>query len=382
MALKNDFIMRFQQLTAPAMAKGAEDTAFYCYNRLVSLNEVGGDPGQFGIDGETFHDACRRRQARWPNSMLATSTHDTKRSEDVRSRINLLSEMPEAWRKTVLRWSALNARHRRHDWPDRNAEYLYYQTLVGAWPLSLERAQAYMEKASCEAKQHTDWTRRNTTYDTALRDFVAGTLQDPEFKSDLEQFVTPLVEAGRVNSLAQTLIKLTAPGVPDIYQGTELWDLGLVDPDNRRPVDFDVRRGLLEDAATLSAEEAWRRREEGLPKLWLIRKTLAVRAQRPEWFAGTSAYEPLAARGSKAGHAVAFMRGAAAITLVPRLVLGLKADWTDTRLELPPGNWRNELTGEMWPAGNVLLSELLNRFPVALLLGVPDTSLRDRKEAV
>ena len=295
-ALKNDFIMRFQQLTGPAMAKGAEDTAFYCYNRLVSLNEVGGDPGQFGIDPESFHDACRRQQVRWPNSMLATSTHDTKRSEDVRARINLLSEMPVAWRETVLRWSAMNGKHRRNGWPDHNSEYLYYQTLVGAWPLSVERAQAYMEKASCEAKQHTDWTRRNATYETALRDFVARTLQDPEFKSDLEQFLTPLVEAGRVNSLAQTLVKLTAPGVPDIYQGTELWDLSLVDPDNRRPVDFEVRRGLLEDAATLSAEEAWRRREEGLPKLWLIRKTLAARAQRPEWFAGTSAYEPLIAR--------------------------------------------------------------------------------------
>ncbi len=276
-SLESDFVLRFQQLSGAAMAKGVEDTAFYCFNRLVCLNEVGGDPGHFGSTVESFHQACRAAQTRWPDAMLATATHDTKRGEDTRARLSLLSEIPEAWCEAVRNWSAMNEPYRRGGWPDRNAEYLYYQTLIGAWPLSAERAQAYMEKAVCEARQHTNWTERNEAYENALRDFIAATLASAEFKHRLEKFVAPLVEAGHINSLAQTLLKLTAPGVPDLYQGGELWDLNLVDPDNRRPVDFKLRRRLLAELKSLSVEEIWRRRSEGLPKLWLIRQALEVR---------------------------------------------------------------------------------------------------------
>ena len=304
--------------------------------------------------------------------MLGTSTHDTKRSEDVRARLALLTEVPSAWADAVRRWSAWNERHRHHDRPDRNAEYLYYQTLVGAWPLPLERALNYMKTASCEAKQHTRWRHRNATYDGALRQFITGTLADATFTADLESFLAPLIVPGQINSLAQTLLKLTAPGVPDIYQGTELWDLSLADPDNRRPVDFARRRQLTEEIKHLSANEAWQRRDEGLPKLWLILRTLAFRAQRPELFGAASSYEPLAAHGAKAAHVVAFNRGGDAITIVPRLVVGLRGNWEGTTVPVPPGLWENELTGDKVPGGPLRLEQLLQRFPVALLARIID----------
>ncbi len=362
-----EFVMRFQQLTGPAMAKGVEDTAFYCFNRFVSLNEVGGDPGQFGLAPEAFHRACAETQARWPATMLATSTHDTKRSEDMRARLSLLSEIPTQWAATVRRWSAMNERHRRDGFADRNAEYLLYQTLVGAWPLELARVLAYMEKAACEAKTHTSWTHRNESYHAALKAFITGALADPEFTADLAQFVAPLVEPGHVVSLAQTLLKLTAPGVPDLYQGTELWDWSLVDPDNRRPVDFDLRCRLLGGLADLSVEEIWRRRAEGLPKLWLIQKTLGLRQRRPEIFDARSGYAPLTASGAKSHHVVAFHRTGGAVVIVPRLVLGLAGDWADTTLEMPEGRWLNEFTGESVDGGPVRLADQLRQFPVALL---------------
>ena len=217
------------------MAKGVEDTAFYVYNRLVALNEVGGDPGRFAIGPETFHAATAEAAATHPAGMLTTSTHDTKRSEDVRARLTLLSEIPTEWTAAVLRWSALNSRHRRGDLPDRNTEYLLYQTLVGAHPIGLDRLQQYLEKAVREAKTHTSWTAVDEGYERALREFVERALADPEFTAALEGFVRPLIGPGRVNSLAWKLLALTAPGVPDLYQGSELWDLSLVDPDNRRP---------------------------------------------------------------------------------------------------------------------------------------------------
>ncbi len=365
--LEGEFVVRFQQLTGAVMAKGVEDTAFYCFNRLTSLNEVGGDPGSFGSTTGSFHESCCFQQVRWPNSMLSTSTHDTKRSEDVRARLNLLSEIPERWSEVVSRWSAMNEQHRRNQWLDRNIEYLYYQTLVGAWPLSKERAVAYMEKAAREARQHTSWSERITAYDAALVKFVTATLDDPEFRKELQEFVTPLVEAGYLNSLAQMLVKATAPGVPDFYQGCELWDLSLVDPDNRRPVDFDLRVRLLAEVKTLSAEEIWRRRDAGLPKLWLMRQVLTLRRSRPDWFDGSSRYETPPVRGAKAQHAVVFMRGKSAITVVPRLVLGLNGDWADTAIEMPEGEWRNELTGEELLEGPASLAGMLRKFPVALL---------------
>jgi (1->4)-alpha-D-glucan 1-alpha-D-glucosylmutase len=362
--LEADFIMRFQQLTGPAMAKGVEDTSFYCFNRFVALNEVGGDPGQFGISAEQFHQAGVDAAQCRPDAMLASSTHDTKRSEDVRARLAGLSEIPDQWTAAVRRWSNLNERHRRNGFPDRNAEYLFYQTLVGAWPLSAERAVAYMNKAACEAKQHTNSTDPNPVYDAALKDFITATLQDKLFTADVEIFVSSLTAAGQINSLAQTLIKLTAPGVPDIYQGTELWDLSLVDPDNRRPVDFDLREQLMADAKNLSAGEAWDRRQEGLPKLWLILRVLALRAAHPRWFAGI--YELLTAGGTKAPHLIAFRHGEI-LTVVPRWTLSLQHEWADTALPLPPGNWRNEFTPETFTA-RVSPAALFKHFPVALLV--------------
>lgn len=366
--VESELVMRFQQLTGPAMAKGVEDTAFYNYHRLVSLNEVGGSPGAFGISIEEFHRVCAENQRRWPVALLATSTHDTKRSEDVRARISLLSEIPERWSEAVRRWFTHNEKHLRGGSPDRNAQYLLYQTLVGAWPISVERVQVYMEKAAREAKAQTSWTRVNAEYEEALKRFIQDILEDRDFVSDLEGFVDPLVEPGRINSLAQALLKMTAPGVPDFYQGTELWDLSLVDPDNRRPVDYELRRRLLDELGKgLSPQEVLARMDDGLPKLWLIRQGLRLRRRRPGALGPESTYEPLQVSGEKADHAVAFLRGGEVAAVVPRLVLKLGGNWGDTVLDLPEGRWRNELTGEEVAGGRIGLGELLARFPVALL---------------
>jgi (1->4)-alpha-D-glucan 1-alpha-D-glucosylmutase len=367
--LENDFVARFQQITGPIMAKGVEDTVFYRLNRFVSLNEVGGDPGKFGTNAGEFHAFCRQQQTLWSHTMLASSTHDTKRSEDVRARLNVLSEIPNAWRETVWRWSKMNQRYHEHHFPDRNAEYLFYQTLVGAWPVSLDRICSYMDKAACEAKQQTDWNDRNIKYDTALKKFITSVLADETFISDLELFIDRLRDAAWINSLAQTLIKLTAPGVPDIYQGNEIWDLSLVDPDNRRPVDFQLRQQLLAESKNLAPAEIWRQRDAGLPKLWLIYKALNLRARLKETFG--NGYKPLFPRGEKADHLVAFIRGAGVITVVPRLTLELNDDWKDTVLELPPGTWVNEFSGEPC-SGRITANELFKRFPVALLVKTKD----------
>ena len=361
--LETEFVARFQQLTGPAMAKGVEDTTFYCLNYFASLNEVGGDPGRFGVSVETFHEFCRRQQERGGYSMLCSSTHDTKRSEDVRARLNVLSEIPGEWVQTVSRWSKMNEKHRKNHFPDRNAEYLLYQTLAGAWPISLERILAYMEKASCEAKQHTDWNHRNVQYDNALRDFVTAALKDDDFIRDLEAFVASVAEAAHINGLAQTLVKLTAPGVPDIYQGNEIHDFSLVDPDNRRPVDFEERKRLLGEAKRISAEGSWKRRDEGMAKLWLIQKTLAYRARHEAIFAGD--YEPVYAGGENADHIVAFLRGGKAMTIVPRFNRGRTGGLPS--LLLPRGMWRNEFTEEMF-IGELAAAKLFRRFPVALLV--------------
>jgi (1->4)-alpha-D-glucan 1-alpha-D-glucosylmutase len=237
---------------------------------------------------------------------------------------------------------------------------------VGAWPIDTARMTAYMTKASREAKAHTSWTSPNEAYDAALSAFVAATMADLAFTVDVEAFVAPLIAAGRVNSLAQTLLKLTAPGVPDIYQGTELWDLSLVDPDNRRPVDYALRRRLLAELDGASPEQITARSDEGLPKLWVVRQALQLRRRRPALFDTDGAYCPLAAVGARSGHVVAFSRGEGAITVVPRLVMRLAGDWMNTTLELPAGRWRDELTGGV-VQGAPRLADLLARFPVALL---------------
>jgi (1->4)-alpha-D-glucan 1-alpha-D-glucosylmutase len=299
--------------------------------------------------------------------MLATSTHDTKRGEDVRARLALLSEIPGEWAAAVRRWAARNARYRRGEWPDRNAEYLCYQTLVGAWPLEVERARAYMEKAAREAKVHTSWTNRNEAYEAALATFVERALADADFVADLDAFVAPMVAPGRINALAQTALKLTAPGVPDLYQGTELWTLTLVDPDNRRPVDYGLRRRLLREVAELSPAAILARSDEGLPKLWVIRQALGLRRRRPELFGPAGAYRALSPAGRRADHVVAFCRGDGAITVVPRLVLTLAGDWQDTTVAIPSGLWEHALTGDRLEGGMLPLASLLARYPVALL---------------
>ena len=365
--LKSEFVMRFQQFTGPAMAKGVEDTAFYCYNRLVSLNEVGGDPGRFGVTPEEFHAFCTEAQQHHPETMLATSTHDTKRSEDVRARLHLLAEMPKEWREAVCRWAGATERYRTGDWPDRNTEYLLYQTLVGAWPLTLERAQAYMRKATREAKQHTSWLEPNPPFEEALTRYIDGIFADPPFLADVEKFVAALIEPGRVNSLSQALIKLTAPGVPDLYQGSEIWDLSLVDPDNRRPVDYVLRRKLLAELEQGTPESILNCGDAGLPKLWTVHQALLLRRERPASFGKASAYLPMLAKGEKAKHVLAFRRGEDVVTVAPRLVLGLRGDWGNTTIDIPDGRWRNRLTGDLLQGGTLGVGHLLRRFPVALL---------------
>lgn len=373
-AWEREFALRFQQLTPAATAKGVEDTAFYYYNRFTPLNEVGGDPGRFARDAAEFHAACQTAQKHWPAAMLTTATHDTKRGEDVRARLCLLSEMPAAWRAAVERWAARNAAYRGAAGPDRNTEYLFYQTLAGAWPISEERLQAYMLKAVKEAKARTSWREPRPRFERALRRFIHAVLGDEGIMAEIRAFIEPLVIPGRINSLAQTAWKLTAPGVPDIYNGAELWDMSLVDPDNRRPVDFALRQRLLAELETgqLTPEAIWQRHEEGLPKLWLIRQALHLRRERPEAFGPEAGYEALAATGPKAQHVVAFVRNGSAITITPRLPLGLGGDWEDTALALPAGIWRNVLTGERAEGGRAQsLGRLLARFPVALLARAP-----------
>ena len=362
-----EFAARFQQLTGPAMAKGVEDTAFYTYNRFVALNEVGGDPSKFGTSVEQFHEAAAAAHERWPLGMLATATHDTKRGEDVRARLAVLSESPGEWATAVRRWSAMAQQHRMRDWPDRNTEYLLYQTLVGAWPLTAQRLTAYMEKATREAKVHTSWTAPNEEYDVALKRFIEACLADEALMADVQALVERLVTPGRVNSLAQTLVKLTAPGVPDIYQGTELWSLDLVDPDNRRPVDYDERRRALAELDALTPAEIWHRADEGLPKLWVVRQALALRHRHPDAFGRAGAYAPLFAEGTLAGHVVAFRRGGGVVAVVPRLVLGAGSDWRGTGVTIPRGEWLNVLDGERFEGGAIELGGLWRTFPVALL---------------
>ena len=357
-----DLALRFQQFTAPVVAKGVEDTAFYRYLRFVALNEVGGNPERFGVTVDEFHRANAEVARQWPAAMLTTSTHDTKRAEDVRARLAALSELPDEWSAAVERWSAMAA-EAGHDSPDRNTEYLVYQTLVGAWPIEADRAVAYVEKAVKEAKRQTSWVAPDEEYEASVRGFVEGVLGDEEFVSDLARFVAPVAEAGRITSLAQTLLRLTSPGVPDTYQGTELWDLSLVDPDNRRPVDYDLRRRLLDKVVDAGAAEALGWQEEGATKLWLLHRALAVRNRR--WasaFAPGSSYTPLPAAGEQAGRVVAYLRGEDVVVVVPRL----RGEWGDTSITLPSGEWTGALTGQRF-AREVRLADLLREFPVALL---------------
>jgi (1->4)-alpha-D-glucan 1-alpha-D-glucosylmutase len=454
------FVMKFQQMTGPVMAKGMEDTAFYIYNRLTSLNEVGGEPQRFGTTVAAFHRQNQERLRDWPAAMLATSTHDTKRSEDVRARINVLSELPEQWRKALTRWSRLNRRKKIEVdgklAPDRNEEYLLYQTLLGAWPFEMtederrttksdghallsavtrpptaefiERIQAYMVKAIREAKVNTSWLNPNTSYDEAVRAFVAAILEDTpnnRFLADFRGLQAMIAHFGAFNALSQTVLKLASPGVPDIYQGSEIWDFSLVDPDNRRPVDYDLRawwlgemldpRGSRADLVRALLES----KADGRIKLYLTHRALRFRRDHAELFRAGS-YTPLEATGDASEHIVAFARalerspthsthtdqadlaagagpGQEALAVAPRLLakrlhdtdtspLGAAA-WGDALLALPaaaPGQrYRDIFTGQAYSVierdgvAGLPLAELLAHLPVALLERIAHDDARD-----
>lgn len=362
-----EFVTRFQQLTGPVMAKGVEDTTFYCYDRLLALNEVGCDPARFGVSPAAFHEISTALHKDWPRAMLATSTHDTKRSEEVRARISLLSEIPEIWADTVHRWSNHNLAAWEGREPDRNAEHLLYQTMVGAWPIETKRVTAYMEKACREAKTYTSWVDPDTAYEKRISDFVRSVLTDSTFIAQLEEFIQPLIVPGRWNSLAMTLIKLTSPGIPDVYQGCELWDNSLVDPDNRRVVNYSQRQKLLGDLDK-GIDHIMENYDSGLPKIHLIREALTLRREIPKAFmAGESGeYMPIGISGHKLRHAIAYKRGNDIAAVAPLLPLGLKDGWGDTAIDFGSGNWLNVLDNSEH-RGAVMLDTLLDRFPVALL---------------
>jgi (1->4)-alpha-D-glucan 1-alpha-D-glucosylmutase len=364
---EQEFILRFQQVTAAAMAKGVEDTAFYRYARLISLNEVGGDPARFSVTVDEFHRWCAQMQASYPQTMLATSTHDTKRSEDVRIRISLLASQVPLWTETVNRWAGMNAQYKDNDRPGRRIEYFLYQTLVGAWPISAERLHRYMEKVVREAKDRSSWLKPDEEYETALHRFCDSILADSAFIADLESFLARLLEPAQTASLALNLLKLTAPGIPDIYQGTEIWNLSLVDPDNRSPVDFEIRTKLLAELDGLTPEQILARAADGLPKLWMIRQALRARHANAESFGPNGTYTPLWPAGPKAGAIVAYQRGENVAVAVPRLSVA-NADWDSTVLEIPAGKWKNQFTGETLDGGKIDMAALLARFPVALLI--------------
>ncbi|MFQ6672874.1 MAG: malto-oligosyltrehalose synthase, partial [Candidatus Tectimicrobiota bacterium] len=407
------FVMRWQQFTGPVMAKGLEDTALYVYNRLVSLKEVGSDPyrADTPVDMETFHDGNLARLERWPSTLNTTSTHDTKRSEDVRARINVLSEVPGAWTRRLARWSRWNEPNKGevngHRVPEPNMEVLLYQTLIGAWPLQADevpefrdRLNEYLIKAAREAKVHTSWVRPNEAYESALLGFVDALLEEShanEFLDDFLRFQQRVAFYGAFNALGQVLLKIASPGVPDFYQGTELWNFSLVDPDNRRPVDFPKRIRLLaevkrqEDEGLLPlVRDLLARWEDGRIKLYVTSKALTFRRAHRELL-GEGAYLPLRAHGSKDEHLCAFARcneEAWALVCVPRWLTGLGSPgrppvgrrvWGETALRLPPDApeaWHNVLTGEPVAASvdeaggkTVALHHVFEHLPIALLSG-------------
>jgi (1->4)-alpha-D-glucan 1-alpha-D-glucosylmutase len=371
--LETEFLLRFQQFTSPVMAKGVEDTAFYCFNPMVGMNEVGSAPDRNGLTVTEFHGYCTRMQATHPLTMTTLSTHDTKRADDVRARLAAVTEIPRHWKAAVIRWFRANAPFRTGKYPDRNTEYLLYQTLIGAWPIGKDRLVAYMEKAVREAKQQTSWTQPNKEFEDALRRFIERILESAGFISDIERFVARVLEAGRINSLAQTLIKYTAPGVPDTYQGGELWDLSLVDPDNRRPVDYNLRRQMLSELQNgLDVRDIMRQMDSGLPKLWLAHCALRLRRDHPEWFGAEATYTPIVAEGSKSDHLIGYQRSDRVIVFVPRWTLRLGANWAGTMVEMPRGQWENILTDEVLTGGRLRAQTLFSRFPVALLVREED----------
>ncbi|MCU7497430.1 MAG: malto-oligosyltrehalose synthase [Ignavibacteria bacterium] len=404
-----DFVMKFQQLTGPLMAKGFEDTALYVFNRLISLNEVGGNAGRFGISADEFHNYCQKRAAVWPYSMNATATHDTKRGEDVRARINVLSEIPGEWEERVNAWNKMTSPGKGtlngEAIPDRNDEYFLYQTLIGSFPFEqtdtseyIGRIKEYVIKAIREAKVHTAWIKPDEDYEQAYSSFVENILTPSDgnhFLMDFTSFQKKIAFYGMLNSLSQTMIKLTSTGVPDVYQGTELWDLSLVDPDNRRPVDFDLRRNLLEEIKAHSEKDRLKylanilnSMQDGRIKMYLMHYLLKARNENKDLFLDGQ-YIPLNPGGSHGRNLIAFARKLNhrwSVSVAPRLLtefvkegeLPLGERWAETMLELPPEikSWRNALTGSSLKMPEkprsrnyLMIKDVLSNFPVALLLG-------------
>jgi (1->4)-alpha-D-glucan 1-alpha-D-glucosylmutase len=353
-----------QQVTGAVVAKGDEDTASYRLVRLAARSEVGASLHTFAVPPEAIHRALAVGA---PRSLLATATHDTKRGEDVRARLAVLSELPDLWRAQVLCFSARAAPHWGEVAPDRTFEYLMWQTFVGAWPIDPERAIAYATKAAREARLRTSWRSPDKTFEAAMLRWVRGVLADRTLGAELAAFVATLAPRARANSLAQLLIKLTAPGVPDFYQGCELVDLTLVDPDNRRPVDFAARQAALQKLAGTSLAEL--SADTGLAKLWTIHRVLGLRRERPELFAAP--YRALAASGSRADHVFAFARGDSLVTAVPRIggvdrTTGREAE-PEATLALPPGTWHDVLS-HCDHQGRVAAAALWSAFPISLLV--------------
>ncbi len=399
------FVMRFQQFTSPLMAKGMEDTTFYVFNRLTSLNEVSGDPGRFGISVDDFHSFNEQRAKYHPHTLNATATHDNKRGEDVRARISVLSEMPKQWHGHLELWYEQNRSLKKivedEEVPNRNREYFLYQTLIGAWPFEererddfVNRMKDYMIKAAREAKTHTFWLDRHDEYEEALASFTEKILTPSVsggFLNSFMAFQKKIAHYGVFNSLTQTLLKLTSPGAPDFYQGTELWDLNLVDPDNRRAVDYEKREWLLREMKQKGesglldlVDELLSTREDNRVKLFTIHRAMAARNQHKELFEEGD-YIRLEVKGSRSNHIIAFARRKGehwALTVAPRFLTSIVSEnglplgqdvWSDTLIEMPadaPRLWRNVFTDEVISnQGSISVANALYRFPVALLVG-------------
>jgi (1->4)-alpha-D-glucan 1-alpha-D-glucosylmutase len=367
---ERELALRFQQLSGPVVAKGDEDSAHYTWVPLAARNDVGVDPDRLSVGPAELHAANARRQQDWPRSMLTTSTHDTKRSEDVRARLAVLAEVADEWVAAVVGWWDRSAGLRSPAGPDTRTAWLVFETLVGAHPLTAERAVAYVQKALREAKERTSWLQPDAAFEEAVEAYTAGLLADPVLSKELAAFAERITTAGRVNALSQVALRLLSPGVPDTYQGTELWDLSLVDPDNRRPVDYARRVELLDELGALPAARVWRERaDDGLPKLLVVQRLLALRAERPIAFGERARYEPLAVGGPGARHAFGFVRAGEVAVVVPRFPLTL-VGWADeVAVHLPAGRWADWLTAATVESdGSVSLAELTSEFPIAVLV--------------
>ncbi|GAA0574125.1 malto-oligosyltrehalose synthase [Paractinoplanes ferrugineus] len=353
----DELARRFQQYTGAVMAKGVEDTAFYRWTRFTARNEVGNDPAKFGVTPDEFHECAGQRGRAWPESMTALSTHDTKRSEDVRARLAVLAEVPGDWTEVVRRWVRIAPL------PDPALAHLIWQAAVGAWPISRERLLAYAVKSAREAATATSWYHPDERFENLLREMVDKIYDDPALNREVADFAASITRPGWSNALGQKAVQLTMPGVPDVYQGTELWDLSLVDPDNRRPVDFAERRALLG-----RIDDGWQPEidESGAAKLLVTSRALRLRRQRPELF---TEYRPVYAGGHCGEHVLAFDRGGA-VTVATRLPVGLSrhGGWGDTTLSLDGHSWTEVFTNTSYGGNRLAVAELLRTYPVALLV--------------